>query len=614
MSSGRTWQAFHGGIRRSVWLASITAQTRLSTRYTSARLPGVWGRRHATTPSRPSIDSKASPPRSRRYISAAGAILAGAGVAAVSDDAKHAYEATKRAGRVGGALILCINDYRRTLKIKDDSNTNTDEYAIQLKECHKRCALRTLRVCEQNGSIFIKLGQHLSSLHYLLPREWCDTFIPLQDKCPVSSFDSVQAMILHDTGRHITELFATFDPQPIAAASLAQVHLATLADTGERVAVKVQHPALAEWVKMDLSLTRFSFQTLKRFFPEYDLTWLSEEMQVSLPKELDFELEGHNAIEVKSYFAKIPNGPPLVVPGVKWSQRRILVMEYMPGHRLDDFEYLDSHNLDRDEIAASLSRIMNTMIFGTDAPLHCDTHMGNIAIRARAQHSSTSPNFEIILYDHGLYRNPPPQIRQAYARLWLAILASDEPAMRTAAYDLAGITPEQFPLFAAAITGRDYSTITAKQGHNGSNSGGGVHSPRSEAEAAAISSALTDQDGAMIEQLIAILAQVPRIILLILKTNDLTRSLDESLHTRRGPLRQFLILARYAAAAVYEEQIRGWKALSWSQWMVPSRLWSAVRARIAFEKVRLRLGVYELVVWARSLLGNPVGLGEVAPR
>lgn len=182
-----------------------------------------------------------------------------------------------------------------------------------LKACHKRCAERTLVVLEKNGSIFIKLGQHLSSMGYLLPLEWTTTFIPLQDKCPVSSFESVQEMFYSDTGKRIDEVFSEFSPDPIGAASLAQVHVATLRETGQKVAVKIQHPALAEWVPLDLALTRLTFSTLKRFFPEYDLEWLSREMDLSLPMELDFQHEAENAMRTKEYF-KRHSDAPLVIP------------------------------------------------------------------------------------------------------------------------------------------------------------------------------------------------------------------------------------------------------------------------------------------------------------
>jgi aarF domain-containing kinase len=366
---------------------------------------------------------------------------------------------------------------------------------------------------EKNGSIFIKLGQHLSSLNYLLPSEWCDTFIPLQDRCPMSSFESIEAMVLKDTGYPLSHFFSEFEKEPIGAASLAQVHRAVIKETGERVAVKVQHPTLDEWAPLDLKLTAFTFTTLKRYFPEYDLTWLSEEMEVSLPQELDFQLEGANATRARAHFAPIKE-TPVIIPNVLWAQRRILVMEYVTGARPDDLKYLDSHGIDRDEVSAALARIFNEMIFGQNAPLHCDPHGGNIAIRHNPSPKWGAANFDVVLYDHGLYRDIPLSLRRSYAKLWLAVLEENEAGMRKYAYEVGGIGDKEFPLFASAITGRDY-TVLAKGGAKG----GGVNAPRSGEEKDSISEALGD---GMLAQLVQLLGKVPRVLLLILKTNDLS--------------------------------------------------------------------------------------------
>lgn len=363
---------------------------------------------------------------------------------------------------------------------------------------------------EKNGSIFIKLGQHLSSLNYLLPSEWCDTFIPLQDQCPVSSFESIKAMVEKDTGRRFDDIFADFEHEPLGAASLAQVHRATYRETGQKVAVKIQHPSLDRWAPLDMSLTSFTFRTLKRFFPDYDLTWLAEEMEVSLPQELDFRLEGGNATKARAYFAKKPS-IPLVIPEVMWADRRVLVMEYITGHRPDDLEFLDSHGISRDEVAATLARIFNTMIFAKGAPLHCDPHGGNIAVRPNTTRSGRH-NFDVILYDHGLYREIPLDLQRNYAKLWLAVLDADEAGMRTYARETAGISDSEFPIFASAITGRDFSVVTSDVSNT----------PRSDQEKEAIGKALEE---GMLQKLVEMLGKVPRIILLILKTNDLSESL-----------------------------------------------------------------------------------------
>lgn len=194
--------------------------------------------------------------------------------------------------------------------------------------------------CSGTEWIYIHQAWTTSKQHELsLPLEWTRTFVPLQDKCPVSSYEAIESMFITDTGQPIARHFQDFDREPIGAASLAQVHLATLKDTGAKVAVKVQHPALQEWVPLDLALTRFTFTTLKYFFPAYDLEWLSNEMESSLPQELDFALEGSNALVTKHYFERIRDSP-LVVPNVVWGRKRILVMEYIAGHRTDDLAYL----------------------------------------------------------------------------------------------------------------------------------------------------------------------------------------------------------------------------------------------------------------------------------
>lgn len=423
-----------------------------------------------------------------------------------------------------------------------------------------------------------------SAMNYLLPLEWTATFIPLQDQCPVSSFESIQAMFLKDTGEHISDHFSEFAPEPIGAASLAQVHLATIKETGQQVAVKVQHPTLAEWAPLDLALTRYTFTTLKKWFPDYDLEWLSSEMEASLPLELNFAVEGQNALRCKEYFSHIPE-IPIIIPNVIWAKERILVMENVSGHRLDDLDFLDANHIDRDEVSATLARIFNEMIFGNNAPLHCDPHGGNIAIRLNP--SRRGANFDVILYDHGLYRDIPLDLRRSYAKLWLAVIDANEDRMRKYAKEVAGITDEQFPLFASAITGRDFSVLKKS-----------VAMARSEEEKKNINDALGE---GMLQQLVQMLGQVPRIILLILKTNDLTRSLDENLHTRQGPVRTFLILARYCSRTVLDEQmegIRGRGSLFW-----PGNTFQVLRAWVGYLRVELKLEVFEMWLGVKRALG-----------
>ncbi|CUS09383.1 unnamed protein product [Tuber aestivum] len=529
------------------------------------------------------------PGRGGKMLMGAAAGTALGAVAFGSPDVGHSVAAVERATRVASALALCINewvDYRVTLRSLELDPGDSDGL---LAKCHKRCAERTYKVLEKNGSIFIKLGQHLAAMGYLLPAEWTDTFIPLQDRCPVSSFESIEKMILDDTGQSVTDLFSEFDPNPIGAGTIKSfspwLSVVGWLMNHFRVAVKLQHPALAEWIPLDMALTRFTFTNIKYFFPEYPMTWLSDEMEASLPQELNFEMEAKNIYRVREYFKGIEN-TPLVIPNVIWAKPRILVMEYLPGHRLDDLAFLDSNGVSRGEVSAALARIFNEMVFGKDAPLHCDPHGGNLAIRLADPNINDrswvkkifgrrkKTNFKIILYDHGLYRDIPMQMRRSYAKLWLAVIDGDEGRMRQYAGEVAGVTDDQFPLFASAITGRDYTALQK-----------GVASPRDENEKEVITEALGE---GLLAQLIQLLSNVPSVILLILKTNDLTRSLDENLQAGTGPERQFLILARYCARAVYEEAVElgGWKI---------------VIATLEYWRISLKLRIFEWGVWWRGV-------------
>ncbi|KAL2430429.1 ABC1 family protein MCP2 [Exophiala dermatitidis] len=523
-------------------------------------------------------------PRPRKAViwAAAGGGL-GASLLFFGDDIRHGWLAAERTGRVVTTLAVCINDYRVTLKQQLD---DPEQESAILKACHKRCAERTLKVLEKNGSIFIKLGQHLSSMGYLLPTEWTETFVPLQDKCPVSSFESVEEMFLRDTGHRIEDEFDEFSKEPIGAASLAQVHIARLKNSDQKVAVKVQHPSLEEWVPLDLALTRFTFRTLKRAFPEYDMEWLSNEMDFSLPQELDFSLEGANAMQAKEFFNQNTN-LPVIIPNVISAHRRILVMDYVTGARVDNWAYFDQHNISRDEVSAALARIFNAMIFQDNAPLHCDPHGGNLAIRHNPKRRYPY-NFDVILYDHGLYRVPDKKLRQDYAKLWLAVINADEAQMRKYAYELAGINDEQFPLFASAITGRDYRVLTSKKV---------ATSMRDAHEKEAINEVFGED---LLQQLVQLLGHVPRIILLILKTNDLTRSLDESLGSKQ-PMRPMLILARYASLAVWQEEKE--KILQQGGLLYPRNVWALFRAWLSHMKVELKLFGYERYLSIRRHLG-----------
>ncbi|ANB11432.1 Mcp2p [Sugiyamaella lignohabitans] len=449
---------------------------------------------------------------------------------------RHLVLAGQRISTVTKACIQCFRAYRHTL---NQHYATHEEYLEALSECHKKCALITRKAIEKNAGIFIKLGQHLAALTYIFPEEWTSAMIPLQDQCPESSLESIREMFLKDSKGKVSldDLFSSFDTEPLGTASLAQVHKATLRENGQQVAVKVQHPSLQEFVPLDVLMTRVVFSMIDYFFPEYPLSWLGDELQASIFVELDFREEAKNAMNTKKYFKDFYNATALRIPTVISAHKRVLVMEFLQGGRLDDQEYLKEHNISPSEVSSCLSHIFNNMIFTPGVGLHCDPHPGNLSL---IPHKGGKHNFEIILYDHGLYRDVPTNLRRSYAHFWLALLDGDEPKMRYYAKEFAGIDDDNFRLFSAAITGRDFENATKN-----------VISKRSEDEIKHMTDAIAE--GGLLSQIMVLLHSMPRIVLLILKTNDLTRYLDEKLASPLGPERTFLIMATYCARTVYHE-------------------------------------------------------------
>lgn len=250
----------------------------------------------------------------------------------------------------------------------------------------------------------------------------------------------------------------------------------------------------------------------------------------------------------------------------------------LPGSRLDNSAYLEENNISKNQVAVEISKVFNQMIFGYETcGLHCDPHLGNVAIRTKPSCSNSSYNFEIILYDHGLYRQIPIDTQRNYARLWLAILKGDLPAMRKYSHIVAGIPEDKFPLFASAITGRDFKVLA----HS-------INTSKTEEENSRMRQAVS---GRLLGDLIQLLSDVPRLILLILKTNDLMRALDESLKATMVPERNYFIIGKYCANCLYEEQLESIKCFD--KWRLIS-LWDFAKAWSEYNFTKLRLSILEI--------------------
>ncbi len=275
---------------------------------------------------------------------------------------------------------------------------------------HVRLAL------EELGATFVKLGQILSTRPDLLPPAYIAELSRLQDRVPADPWGPVKARIEQELGAPIEQLFATFGPVPFAAASLAQVHAATLPD-GQEVVVKVQRPGIGQTVNLDLDILYDLARLAQERTPLgeiYDLVELAEEFAVSLRAELEYRREGRNADRFRTNFTGEPH---LCVPRVYWDYTtgRILVQERITGIKIDDVAALEAAGYDRHRIATHSARFIIKEVL-EDGFFHADPHPGNIVVM---------PGEIIGLMDFGMVGHLDPGDRANLIRLYIVAVQLD---------------------------------------------------------------------------------------------------------------------------------------------------------------------------------------------
>ena len=474
---------------------------------------------------------------------------------------------------LGGASVYAANDtdtgairFSRTLaygalagidyKRASLHPPKSDERAAAMTLAHERSANRLLHVCRLHGGLYNKLGQFVSSMTHLLPEPYTRVLAACQDRAPTVAFADIRNLVEIELGAPLDHRFVEFETEPVAAASLAQVHRATTAD-GERVAVKVQYPALAKQVVSDTRAVRCVAWLLARAFPDYGYEWLLPEFEESISQELDFEREARNAARTAALFASEPQvHVPFVVGAL--STRRVLTMEYIDGARLDDAPALATLGLRPAEVARLLSTAFTELIL-THGFVHCDPHPGNLL--ARPMPGSTS-RAQLVVLDHGMYRSLGAGFRRDYCGLWTALLTRDHHAGRAAAAAL-GVPAAEYDNLSLLLTFRT-ATSTAAAGAR-----------MSAGERARVRERLKATTAADVN---AFLERLPRDLLFVMRAWALVRSLNRSLG---GTSRQrFLIIGDAAArGAAADAGVLGWRR-RWRRLRVQLylRVWEAVAA------------------------------------
>ena len=232
---------------------------------------------------------------------------------------------------------------------------------------------------QQLGPTYVKLGQMLAGRPELLGPEWATELAKLQNTVPPFAWDQAAAIIHDELGRHPDELFASIDHEPLGAASLAQVHRATLAD-GRSVVVKVQRPGIQAKVRADLGvLVELAGIAESRFevARHAGVRQIVEEFAAGVREELDYTIEAYNATRLGDVLRKEPGvGVPAIDPAL--SARRVIVMEYIDGIKATELERLDPA-VDRDAVARTLLRalVRQVLLVGF---FHGDPHPGNVLL------------------------------------------------------------------------------------------------------------------------------------------------------------------------------------------------------------------------------------------
>lgn len=286
-------------------------------------------------------------------------------------------------------------------------------------EDSRRNRARAIRIRKEAlhlGGLLIKVGQFLSSRVDLLPTEYIEELALLQDEVPPEPFDQIRPIIEHDLGGSIDDLFAELDPQPIAAASLGQVHRAVLPG-GEVVALKVQRPSIEDIVEADLAALRYIVDWLDRYTfigRRADLPLILKEFEATLRLELDFRAEGHHAERLAGLFV---GDDRIVVPRVYWSYSagRVLAMQFMEGTKVTDFDRLDAEGISRPLLAETLLRAYLIQVV-QDGFFHADPHPGNILVR---------PGPQVVLLDFGMVGEISQSTRSNLRRIFLAVVRRD---------------------------------------------------------------------------------------------------------------------------------------------------------------------------------------------
>ena len=297
-------------------------------------------------------------------------------------------------------------------------------------ERFRREAVRFRALAIRMGGVMIKVGQFLSSRLDVLPPEVTDELANLQDEVPAENIEDIRRLAEAELGAPLTEIFASFDPNPLAAASLGQVHRARLKSQEDAdfrdVVVKVQRPHIASIVEVDLSALRKVGTWLMRYRPireHADVPSLLTEFSTTLYEEIDYEQEAENA---EIFYKNFAEDPDVHVPRVvrALSTLRVLTLEDVFAIKITDYEAITAAGINRSEVAERLLGTYLQQIF-KDGFVHADPHPGNLFVTPLPTTDGEPTKWQLTFVDFGMVARVPESLRESLRELVIAVGTRD---------------------------------------------------------------------------------------------------------------------------------------------------------------------------------------------
>lgn len=335
----------------------------------------------------------------------------------------------RRRMKVFTAALIIYLDYK-AVQQRGKWTSKSKRNALWEK-AHERNAKRVLSLIIKLEGLWVKLGQYLSTRADVLPEAYISLLKQLQDSLPPRPLKEVCRTIQKEFGKSMDDLFAEFVEKPLATASIAQVHRATLLN-GQEVVVKVQHDGIKAIILEDLKNAKSIVNWIAWAEPQYDFNPMIDEWCKEAPKELDFDHEAENTRTVAANLGckKSPgesyssNRVNVLIPEVIQSTKSVLILEYMDGIRLNDTASLEAFGIDKQNIVEEITRAYAHQIY-VDGFFNGDPHPGNFLVSKEAPHRP-------ILLDFGLTKKLSSSMKHALAKMFLASAEGDHVALLSA--------------------------------------------------------------------------------------------------------------------------------------------------------------------------------------